>query len=239
MLDLSPRTQRLIGASFVVALLLAAAYTVKGFFPALAWAAVLSIGLWPIHQRLQQQVSLAGSALLLTGAISLVFIVPIAWVSVQAAADAKPFLLWLNDAAQNGVPVPDWVAQVPFVHAQVATWWQAHLASSGALSQTYAGLRQQQPLQHGQTLALNAAHHVTLIVFTIVTLFFLLQHGATLSARGRALSTTFMGETGETVLLQVTHSIRGTISGLVFVGVGEGILMGIAYFSLACRMPRC
>ena len=109
-------------------------------------------------------------------------------------------------------------------------WWNNHLASGGALQQTYTSLRHNPSLPHGQILALHAAHHVTLILFTIVTLFFLLKDGAKLAARGQELSMQLIGPTGEAIFVQIINSVRGTISGLVLVGLGEGILIGISYF---------
>lgn len=234
MSSLFPRAQSATGVGLVAVIFALAAYTIHSFFPALAWAAVLSIGLWPIHQRLQVKLSLSksSSAVLLTAAVSLVFILPITWLSIKAAVDARPFLQWLNDANQNGLAVPDWVNHLPVGRDQIAIWWTSHLSNSGALSQTVATLKQHQPLQHGQALALHAAHHISLLIFTILTLFFLLQNGNSLARRAQEISLSLIGPTGEAIFRQVIQSVHGTISGLVLVGIGEGIVIGLAYFAL-------
>jgi predicted PurR-regulated permease PerM len=230
---LTPYTQAAAGAVLIAAILALAGYTVRGFFPAFAWAAVLGIGLWPIHLKIQSKLDFneATSAIILTAAVALIFILPITWLSIQAVTEARPFIQWLNDASQNGVPAPDWVNHLPFGRDQIATWWNNHLATSDALKQTYTSLKQPQSLQHGQTLALHAAHRVTLILFTVVTIFFFLKDGSRLAARARELSMELIGPTGETIFLQVINSIRGTISGLVLVGIGEGIIIGLPYFA--------
>ena len=137
---------------------------------------------------------------------------------------------WVNDTSQNGLPAPAWLNLLPFGRNEVIAWWNNHLATGGALKQTYTSLRHTPSLQHGQILALHAAHHVTLILFTIVTLFFLLKDGAQLAARGQELSMQLIGPTGEAIFVQIINSVRGTISGLVLVGLGEGIVIGISYF---------
>ena len=230
---LTSSIQAAAGAALIAAILSMAGYTVRGFFPALAWAAVLGIGLWPIHLKIQNKLGInaASSAILLTTAVALIFILPITWLSVQAVTEAGPFIQWLNDASQNGVPAPDWVNHLPFGRDTIATWWNTHLATTNALKQTYTSLKQPQSLQHGQTLVLKIAHRVTLILFTIVTIFFFLKDGSRLAARARELSMELIGPTGETILLQVVSSIRGTISGLVLVGLGEGIIIGLSYFA--------
>ena len=232
MQQLPSRFQTAAGAVLIAALLAIAGYTVRDFFPALAWATVLAIGLWPIHLKMQSQFGCNAqvSALGLTGAVALVFILPITWLSVKAAADVGPLLQWLNDVSQNGLPAPDWLNHLPFGRDQVTSWWNEHLATSNALKQTYTSLQQTPSLRHGQMLALHAAHYVTLILFTIVTLFFFLKDGAQLAGRARQLSMELIGSTGELIFLQVINSVRGTISGLVLVGIGEGIVIGLSFF---------
>ncbi|HTJ89320.1 MAG TPA: AI-2E family transporter [Acidocella sp.] len=230
---LLPRLQAAAGAILVAAILAGAAYTVRDFLPALAWAAVLAIGLWPVHLTLQRRLSCSGqfSALGLTGAIALVFILPITFLSIRAAADLGPLLQWVNETSQTGLPAPHWLNLLPFGRAEVIAWWNNHLATGGALKQTYTSLQHNPSLQHGPLLALHAAHQVVLIFFTILTLFFLLKDGAQLAARGQDLSMQLVGPTGEAIFVQIINSVRGTISGLVLVGLGEGIAIGISYFA--------
>jgi predicted PurR-regulated permease PerM len=211
----------------------AGAITVRHFLPALAWAGVLAIGLWPIHLTIQRRLRCSGqlSALGLTGAIALVFILPITFLSIRAAADLGPILQWVIETSQTGLPAPHWLNLLPFGRDEVIAWWNNHLATGGALKQTYTSLRHAPSLQHGPLLALNAAHHVALILFTIVTLFFLLKDGAQLAVRAQDLSMQLVGPTGEAIFVQIINSIRGTISGLVLVGLGEGIAIGISYFA--------
>lgn len=234
---LPQRLHAIAGAILITAILAGALYTVHDFLPALAWAAVLAIGLWPIHLALQSRLKCSGqlSALVLTGSIALLFILPITLVSIRAAADIGPLVQWVSDTSQNGLPAPAWLSLLPFGRDEVIAWWNTHLATGGALKQTYTSLRHAQSLQHGQILALHVAHQATLILFTIVTLFFLLKDGSKLAARGQELSMQLIGPTGEEIFEQITNSIRGTISGLVLVGLGEGIAIGIAYviFDLA------
>jgi predicted PurR-regulated permease PerM len=229
---LPPRLQAAAGAVLIAAILAGAAYTVRNFLPALAWAAVLAIGLWPIHLTIQSRLKCSGqlSALGLTGAIALIFILPITFLSIKAAADLGPILQWVNDTSQNGLPAPDWLNLLPFGQNEVIAWWNNHLATGGALKQTYTSLRHNPSLQNGRILAFHAAHQMTLILFTIVTLFFLLKDGAKLAVRAQELSMQLIGPTGEAIFIQIIHSIRGTISGLVLVGLGEGIAIGISYF---------
>ena len=47
------------------------------------------------------------------------------------------------------------------------------------------------------------------------------------------------GGRGERVGRQIIASVHGTVDGLVLVGIGEGVLLGIAYWIASVRIPRC
>jgi predicted PurR-regulated permease PerM len=63
----------------------------------------------------------------------------------------------------------------------------------------------------------------------LLTLFVLLREGHSLTAQLRIASRRAFGDTGERVGGQIIASIHGTVTGLVFVGLGEGVVLGIAF----------
>jgi predicted PurR-regulated permease PerM len=81
---LTPYTQAVTSGVLLAAILALAGYTVRGFFPALSWAAVLGIGLWAVHLKIQTRLGFnaAASANIVTAAVALVFILPITWLSI-------------------------------------------------------------------------------------------------------------------------------------------------------------
>ena len=73
--------------------------------------------------------------------------------------------------------------------------------------------------------------------FTLLTLFFLFRDGAALATRLRAASERAFGPRGERIAMQIIASVHGTVDGLVLVGLGEGFLMGIAYWIAGVPHP--
>ncbi len=55
----------------------------------------------------------------------------------------------------------------------------------------------------------------------------------------RTASQKVFGERGECIALQMVASVHETVIGLVFVAIGEGILLGAAYFLPNCLTPSC
>jgi predicted PurR-regulated permease PerM len=75
------------------------------------------------------------------------------------------------------------------------------------------------------------------LIFTIATIFFLYQHGEDLSRKTLGLLNRLTGESGTRYGSQAAVAIRATVSGLVLVGLAEGLLIGISYVLAAAPHP--
>ena len=80
-------------------------------------------------------------------------------------------------------------------------------------------------------------HRVLIMLFMLLTLFFLLRDGERVARGLRIGSTRAFGPTGEQVGEQIVKAIRGTVNGLVVVGLGEGVLLGVSYYAMGVPHP--
>ncbi|MEN0076377.1 MAG: AI-2E family transporter [Paracraurococcus sp.] len=219
-------------AALVAGLVLFGLWTLHGFLPALVWAVILAIAAWPAFERAgrrwpgQRRLALP---ILFTTALALLFLLPLALLAVQAGREAGGLLHWLQEAQRSGLPPPDWLANLPLGGAQLRHWWQENLADPDSLTELLGRLNQSQVIGMGRELGASLLHRVILFAFTILTLFFLFRDGAALTAQALRASARGFGPTGERVARQMVASVHGTVDGLVLVGLGEGLLLGIAY----------
>jgi predicted PurR-regulated permease PerM len=65
--------------------------------------------------------------------------------------------------------------------------------------------------------------------FMLIALFFVLQAGSRLSTQLSSAARRAFGADGALLLSRMVASVRGTVTGLVVVGIGEGALLGVAY----------
>lgn len=104
------RPQALARTALVAILVLLGAWTVRGFWPALAWAAIFGVALWPLYQRTQQRWPPGRHNVLLpalfTVAVALVFILPLVLALFEAAREAHDILQWVREIQAAGLPVP-------------------------------------------------------------------------------------------------------------------------------------
>jgi len=226
------RFQQVARGCLAGALVLLGLFTLHDFLTALAWAAVFAIAIWPLFERAKRRLPPGRHNLLLpllfTAAVALIFVVPLVLIGIEAGREARGVLVWLEHARHTGVPVPSWTAHLPFGQT-IASWWRQHLANPDDANELLQSLRPGRSLAMTSQLGHQLAHRATLFAFTIITLFFLFKEGEQVTTQMLVASRRAFGVRGERIGRQMIASVHGTVDGLVLVGIGEGVLMGIAY----------
>ncbi|MCE2574901.1 AI-2E family transporter [Komagataeibacter sp. FNDCR2] len=235
------RTQRMARAALALFFVLLALYTVRGFLPSLIWGCIFAIASWPLyvrarlrwHSRTQQ----ALLPLLFTLVIALIFLGPLALFALEAGREAEGVLRLLNDARHSGIPLPQWTARLPYGRVAIQTWWDEHLRDPADVSALLGTLNIGRGVQVTQQVGTQVLHRVLLFAFAILTLFFLLKDGDSVIRQSLNVSRRAFGKRGERIALQIIASVHGSVSGLVLVGIGEGMLMGVTYLLAGAPHP--
>jgi predicted PurR-regulated permease PerM len=232
------RIARLVLAAMLVLLGL---WILHRYLAALGWAAVLAIALWPLYRRLVRALGGCGqrvlAPLLLTLATGLVFIVPFVYAAVEAAREAHVLAQYLVDAQRTGVPVPGWISELPGIGYPLEEWWRTNLSDPKAAEQLLGRIYSRVPAESARDVAGQIIHRLILFGFTLLTLFFLFREGAAFSRQLIELSDRLLGAQGERVGQHMVQAVLGTVNGLVFVGLGEGVLLGVAYILAGLPHP--
>ena len=225
------RGQVAAGGIATVLLVLAALRTVGSFLPAIIWAVIIALGIWPTFERLAKRWPKHRRellpALVILGVL-LVFVIPLTLVAVPAATDAHSAAQWVQQVRANGLPPPAFLQNLPY-GAKLTDLWRTRIGEPGALSD-FASHNVQGGLAHfGRRVGAEALHRLVLLGFMLLALFFLLRDGESVVEQLRVGSRRAFGPSGEDVGRQMVLSVHGTINGLVLVGLGEGVLLGIVY----------
>src|SRR6266436_4025418 len=106
----SPTSRRLGRFALICALLALGTWIIWDFLPALAWAVVVAIAIWPLFERgrlpqWNRTAAAAGATLL----IGLVVIVPLIVLGIEIGREAVATVQWIREAERAGVPAPDWL----------------------------------------------------------------------------------------------------------------------------------
>lgn len=217
----------------VAALAALGLYILWDFLPALAWAAVLAIATWPLYMRFLAACPPGARPVLAplaaTMAIGLVFVGPLGAAAVELGHEARAALEGIRAAQRTGFAVPDWVGRLPGVGERAAEWWQTNLSDPGAAADLLGRVNKTMLGDFAGVLAVRLLHGFIVLTFTLLTLFFIYRSGADLSRRLLFMGDRLLGERWERLAFAAIAAVRGAVNGLVLVGLGEGVLLGVAY----------
>jgi predicted PurR-regulated permease PerM len=233
--------QRCAQAVLGFALLLLGLYTLWSFLPALVWAVIFAIALWPLYVRLAGPIGTTRQKLvvpaLLTLAVALLFLVPVGLTAAQLARESHTAMEWVRGAQQHGIPEPEILHRIPYANAEIDSWWRTNLSDPGSASELLARVVHGQVIDVSRHIGSEVLRRLTVFVFTLLTLFFLFREGFCVIEQMRRVSIRTFGPGGERVGQQIIASVHGTVDGLVLVGLGEGALMGVVYFFAGVPHP--
>jgi len=104
-------------SALAVALVAGSLWVAAEFLPALIWAGIFAITTWPLYERFSSQFSNGTAspfaALVFTLAVGLTIFLPLALATYQIAQQSGFLLGWIASAREQGIPVPEWAAQLP------------------------------------------------------------------------------------------------------------------------------
>jgi predicted PurR-regulated permease PerM len=227
------KLQRAASTALFAVLVLLALWVVREFLPAVAWACVVAIVLWPAYQAIERnpwfKCRTTWLATVLTVAVALLAVLPIALAAIQAGGEAHELYLWFHEAQENGVPVPDFVSSLPVGSHTVSDWWQANLAQPLKGSAAMKSLHTDAIVSFGRHFGARALRGSMTFGFMLVTLFVIFQAGPRLSGTVMRGARRAFGVDGAQLLQRMASAVRATVTGLVVVGLGEGVLLGFGY----------
>ena len=227
------KMQQAASAVLTIGLVLLALWIIRAFLPAVGWACVIAIALWPVLHKIENHSWFTGRttlvAAILTLAIALLVVLPVAIGIGQASHEAHDLMVWFKDVQENGIALPDFVQHLPFGSQQVSAWWQANLTQPLRESPAMKGLHGGAVVTFGRHFGARAAHVLVVFGFMLITLFVIFQAGPRLSGALLKGAQRAFGSNGAQLLERMANAVRGTVAGLVVVGIGEGALLGLFY----------
>jgi predicted PurR-regulated permease PerM len=234
---MTPAARRTVAALVVLA---ACAYLLRGLAAPICWAGLIAIASWPLHQRLLRAIGgttrNAGAALL-AGGVVLLLLAPIAYLLVQGVRELPALTrLWAAER-DTGIAAPDWLGAVPWVGSALVSQWQSSIGEPGALAGYARNAFGETGFHTGRLAAVWLGHRAMELFFCVVILFFFYLDGAALARNLDTVLDRQFGPRGVATKRLAVDAIRGTVNGLILVGLGLAIVMSVAYAIAGVRHP--
>jgi len=229
--------QGVLAASIVVLTF----YTLGRFRLSLVGAAVLAIVFWPLQEWLARRWTSRHAPTLIpfaiVTAILLVVVLPVSALIAACSHEAHNGIEWFRQARENGIPKPPQINHLPWGSAQIGTWWDNNLQSPENVQRLLAHIRPERALGPIEHVGHSVVSGTVIFGFALLILFFLLRAGHPLIGKIDLLSWRALGPRGHMAQRQLVGAVRGAMTGLVLVGLGEGVIIGIAYLLAGAPQP--
>ena len=230
----------------LVLIVLAGIYFFHGFVVPVLAALVIAFASWPLYARLLARVN-GNRTLAATVAILLIlgFIIgPILFAStydfheIRDLMDDRPnrVRVWIGWAVQTnriGAPTPGWIRALPVVGGWLDMQWSRFLDHPGAigeLTQIVSGAQIGNIYRVALAAGGKAFNLLLAILFMLIALFFIYRDGQSFAAQVDRLGERILPMRWERFSRIVPATISSTVTGMTLIAIGEGIVLGTAYW---------
>jgi predicted PurR-regulated permease PerM len=239
-LPLHPKARLAARVVLAVVIVAAAVWTAADFLPALIWASIIAITVWPLYLRCAAFLPggpSAATALLFTVLIGALLFLPIGLATWQVAQQSDAVFAWIKQSQQSGIPIPDWIARLPIAAEATQQWWRNNLTNPQSATAWLQSLNADRAGELVKTFGGQLLHRGFLFFIALMALFVMLRNGHGIARRLMETADTIFGDPGEGLAGKMVDAVRGTVNGTIMVAVAEGLLIGLAYLVAGVPSP--
>lgn len=205
-------------------------FIIKSFLSGIIWGAIVALSIWPLFEYFKRKniKYLNGStvsSLLFTLALTLILVIPFIYC-IYEMAYIYEIINHYFAAHQNFIPVPDFVKHLPFSE-KITDLWTKNIAYSIQLNKVLSNIETSHILGFFTIVWTGIIDRVITAFVMIVSFFFVLKHGIIFKNSYQPFFIDTLGEKSIHHINNAILALRGTINGVVLVGMVEGILLSL------------
>lgn len=248
-----PGIEVFLGPLAVAILVMLCVLVLKPFAPALMWAVVLGLTLYPLQRRCMRwfggRKSL--SAIVVTALAILVVAGPISLIGLSLADDGKRLAGSVREQVLNAPEeAPALIREAPLIGDDLADYWRSFIrnrrewtgkeiaevrtdADPGRTGDEDPGSVADEMVDGVGRLAMWTAGIIgkglTQILISLFILFFLLRDGKRLGARVETGLFKIGGERGKRLLLVAKQTVKGVVYGYLGTSAAQAVTAGVGF----------
>jgi len=234
----------LSAARWLLVLVFAAGiYFFHGFLVPVLAALVIGFASWPVYSDLLRRCGnnrpLAASiaiALILT-----FLVVPVVLAISYTIKEVGVWFTWAVEANRTGSPPPEWMITLP---GGIGPWldeqWQRYIGHPGALGelvQIVSGANIGSIYRAVLAAGTGLFDLLLTLLFMLIALFFVYKDGENFVKQVDTLGERILPMRWERISRVVPATISSTVMGMTLIAIGEGIVLGTAYWIAGVPSP--
>lgn len=226
----------------LVLIVIAGIYFFHGFVVPVLAALVIGFASWPLYRKMLQNI---GGNTTIGATLAIIFIiaflvVPIGIAVSYTIGEVREWVAWILEVNRDGAAVPAWIAALPGIGPWLTEQWDSHVGAPGAvgeLIQIVSGANIGN-IYRAVIAAGDGVFHLFLtLLFMLIALFFVYRDGASFTRQIDLLGERILPIRWERISRVVPATISSTVTGMTLIAIGEGIVLGIAYWIAGVPSP--
>ncbi|PAQ01065.1 AI-2E family transporter [Mesorhizobium mediterraneum] len=233
----------LSAARWLLVLIVAAGvYFFHGFLVPVLAALVIAFASWPLYRRLLAGV---GGNRTIAATLAILFIltflvVPIAFAGAYATNEVREWVGWAIETNREGAVTPHWIATLPVVGEWLNEQWTRNLGHPGGIGELIQLISGANigSIYRGVLAAGGSAFGLLLaLLFMMIALFFAYRDGEHFAGQIDRLGERILPTRWERISRVVPATISSTVTGMTIIAIGEGVVLGVAYWLAGVPSP--
>lgn len=226
----------------ILAVVLISVYFFHGFLVPVLAALIVGFASWPLYRHV---VRLAGgnrtvAASIMIAAIVMFLVVPALFIGTYAVQEVRMLYQWALATNVSGAPAPDWFATLPLGAEWMTEIWNERIGRPGALGALVEGAVGANILNiYHSILSISGGtlNFLLNLLFAIVALLFVYRDGERLAGQLDRIGQRIFPLRWDRLSRIVPATISSTVTGMTIIAIGEGIVLGIAYWLAGAPSP--
>jgi predicted PurR-regulated permease PerM len=226
----------------LILVLLACIYFFHGFLVPVLAALIIGFASWPIYRRVRYAIggsrTLAASLMLV---VIVVFILtPIMMALAYALREVRELIVWVVQTNAMGAEAPEWFASLPMASAWAVDMWDQYIGTPGALAQYVQIFGGANVYTIYQTIIAAGGGVLNLalnLLFMLIALLFVYRDGEAFVAQLDKFGERIFPLRWQRLSRVVPATISSTVTGMTIIAIGEGLILGVAYWLAGAPSP--
>lgn len=213
---------------FASAFLLLTGWMLRAFMPGIVWGGVFAISLWPLYRRTVERHwrHLPTPTLLFSLIFAIVFVAPLVYIGHEIIGLYSAGSTLLIKGSDGGLAPPAFLSLLP-EGDRLISLWQEKIGQSANLLDAANRLSESRLTSWLSAAALSLSSDLLTALCMLVSFYFMLKHGAYIAEHYATILGHWFSDQSVHVVNKGISALRGTINGVILVGLLEGVLLAI------------
>lgn len=208
-------------------------FIMKSFVSGIIWGGVTAMSVWPIFEKLSLKkrffikVGVSNNALIFALIFFFLFFIPIAYAISEITNLYSVSQSYIdNNKIHGNLNPPEFIKYLP-LKEKIIIFWNDNIAHSSSIIDATNKISNGKLMTFFTVIWSEMLDKILTVLVMIISFYFMLKNGEYVQNSYKDVFAHWIGEKSVTYIDNGIQALRGTINGVVLIGILEGLLLSI------------